>query len=250
MNCDEASILMHALIDGELDAGHARELEMHIATCPSCAARLREFHELRKMMTPASLRYTAPASLRASIEGKLPARAAGANRRSVIKGFAAGATLSAIAASGVLVMVMRTDDQRRIVGEVVSAHLRSLQAQHLTDVVSTDQHTVKPWFNGRLDVAPPVADLTAQGFTLLGGRLDYVDAKPVAAIVYRRRVHIINLICAPAPGSANRAATVESLHGFNVRRWSENGLNLWAVSDINTDELMEFGEKFEAALKQ
>ena len=147
-------------------------------------------------------------------------------------------------------MVMRTDDQKRILGEVVSAHLRSLQAQHLTDVLSSDQHTVKPWFNGRLDVAPPVVDLTAQGFTLLGGRLDYVDAKPVAAIVYRRRVHVINLFCAPAPGSANRGAAMESLHGFNVRRWSENGLNLWAVSDINADELAEFGEKFEAALRQ
>src|SRR5450755_25353 len=227
MNCDEASILMHALIDGELDAGHARELETHIATCATCAARLREFHELRKMMTPVGLRFAAPADLRASIEGKLPAPPAAASRRSIIKGFAAGATLSALAASGLLVMVMRTDDQKRIVGEVVSAHLRSLQAQHLTDVVSTDQHTVKPWFNGRLDVAPPVA-----------------------AIVYRRRVHIINLFCAPAPGSANSKATMESLHGFNVRRWSENGLNLWAVSDINADELMEFGEKFEAALKQ
>jgi anti-sigma factor RsiW len=250
MNCDEASVLMHALIDGELDAGHARELETHIATCASCAARLREVHELRRMMTPERLRYKAPVSLRTSIEGKLPAPVVAASRRSVIKGFALGATASALAASGLLVMVMRTDDQKRILGEVVSAHLRSLQAQHLIDVQSSDQHTVKPWFNGRLDVAPPVADLTALGFTLLGGRLDYVDAKPVAAIVYRRRVHIINLFCAPAPGSARRAATMESLHGFNVRRWSDNGINLWAVSDINADELMEFGEKFEVALKQ
>jgi anti-sigma factor RsiW len=251
MNCDEAKVLVHALIDGELDAGHARELEAHIAGCADCAAHLRDFQELRKAMTPGSLRYPAPASLRTRIEGKLPTpRAAGANRRSLIKGFAAGAAFSAIAASGVLVLAMRTDDQRRILDEVVSAHLRSLQAQHLIDVQSSDQHTVKPWFNGRLDAAPPVADLTAQGFTLLGGRLDYVDAKPVAAIVYRRRVHIINLFCAPAPGTGHRAATIESLHGFNVRRWTDNGLDLWAVSDINADELMEFGDKFEAALKQ
>lgn len=250
MNCEEASLLLHALIDGKLDAGHVRDVEAHIAICPNCAAQLREFQEFRNGMTPASLRYTAPMSLRSRIEGKLPARAAGTNRRSVIKGFAVGATASALAASGVLVMVMRSDDEQRILGEVVSAHLRSLQAQHLTDVQSSDQHTVKPWFNGKLDVAPPVIDLTALGFTLLGGRLDYVDAKPVAAIVYRRRVHVINLFCAPAPGSSKRGAAMESLYGFNVRRWTENGLNLWAVSDINADELTEFGDKFEAALRQ
>jgi len=251
MNCDEASVLIHALIDGELDAGNARDVEAHIAICPACAAQHREFLEFRKAISPAGLRHAAPASLRRRIEGKLPVPREGvASRRSVIKGFALGATASALAASGLLMMVMRADDESRLLGEVVSAHLRSLQAQHLTDVVSTDQHAVKPWFNGRLDVAPPVADLTALGFTLLGGRLDYVDAKPVAAIVYRRRIHVINLFCAPAPGSSHRAATIESLHGFNVRRWSDNGLNLWAVSDINAEELAEFGEKFEAALKQ
>jgi anti-sigma factor RsiW len=250
MNCDEASILLHALIDNELDAGHAREMEAHIATCADCAAQLREFQDFRNTMAAARLRHAAPTSLRARIEGKLPTPDATVSRRSVFKGFALGATVSALAASGVLVLVMRGDNDRRALGEVVSAHLRSLQAQHLTDVLSTDQHTVKPWFNGRLDVAPPVADLTAQGFTLLGGRLDYIDAKPVAAIVYRRRVHVINLFCAPAPGAANRNATMQSLQGFNVRSWTENGLNLWAVSDINADELAEFGEKFEAALKQ
>ncbi len=249
MNCEEAEVLLHALIDGELDAGHAREVEAHIAACSACAARLREFTDMRQAVNPAALRYAAPSSLRSRIEGKLPAPQAAQSRRSVIKGFAVGATASALAASGLLVMVMRQDDDRRLLGEVVSAHLRSLQAQHLTDVVSSDQHTVKPWFNGRLDVAPPVVDLTALGFTLIGGRLDYVDAKPVAAIVYRRRVHVINLFCAPSPGAARRRAVMESLQGFNVRRWTDNGLNLWAVSDINADELSEFGEKFEAALR-
>jgi anti-sigma factor RsiW len=251
MDCQEAGILLHALIDGELDAGHAREVEAHIAACPDCAAQFRQFQEFRKALLPGLLRHTAPAGLRQSIEGKLPTPgAAGASRRSVIKGFALGATASALAASGLLVMVMRTDDRQRILSEVVSAHLRSLQAQQLTDVVSTDQHTVKPWFNGRLDVAPPVADLTAQGFTLLGGRLDYLAAKPVAAIVYRRRVHIINLFCAPAQDPANLRAAMESLQGFNVRYWRQNGIDLWAVSDISADELTEFGEKFQAALQQ
>ena len=184
MDCQESGVLLHALIDGELDAGHAREVEAHIAACADCAKQFRQFQEFRKALLPGRLRHTAPAGLRQSIEGRLPtATAAAASRRSVIKGFALGATASALAASGLLVMVMRSDDKRQIVSEVVSAHLRSLQAQQLTDVVSTDQHTVKPWFNGRLDVAPPVADLTAQGFTLLGGRLDYLAAKPVAAIV-------------------------------------------------------------------
>lgn len=251
MNCEDTDVLMHALLDGELDAGNARAVEAHIASCAGCTEKLREVRDFRATIAPESLRYQAPPSLRARIEGKLPAPAAvAASRRAVIKGFALGATASALAASGVLVMVMRDDDERRVLGEVVSAHLRSLQAQHLTDVLSSDQHTVKPWFNGRLDVAPPVVDLTAQGFSLLGGRLDYADAKPVAAIVYRRRIHIINLFCAPAPMAARRAATMQSLHGYNVRSWSENGLNLWAVSDINPEELTEFGENFEAALGQ
>jgi len=251
MNCDEAEVLLHALIDGELDAGHAREVEAHIVICATCAARLRDFQELRKTTSAMDLRYAAPASLRAKIETGLPkAPASAPTRRAAIKGFAFGAGLSALAASGLLVMVMRNDDRQRVLGEVVSAHLRSLQAQHLIDVQSSDQHTVKPWFNGRLDLAPPVVDLTAQGFTLLGGRLDTFDAKPVAVIVYRRRVHIINLFCAPAPGSADRAAVMESLHGYNVQHWSENGLTLWAVSDLNAEELAEFGDKFEAALRQ
>ncbi len=151
-----------------------------------------------------------------------------------------------------------SDTMRRLIGElpaefrevIVLREINDLSYRDIATVIEAPIGTVMSWFNGRLDVAPPVADLTAQGFTLLGGRLDYVDAKPAAAIVYRRRVHIINLFCAPAPGSGDRAATIESLHGFNVRRWRENGLSLWAVSDISVDELAEFGEKFEAALKQ
>jgi anti-sigma factor RsiW len=250
MTCDEAEILLHALIDGELDAGHAREVEDHIAGCPDCAAALAAYREMSKAITDADLRYTAPPLLRKRIEAALPQTPAQMpNRRAVLQGFAMGSAVSAIAATGLVAIVLRNDDAQRIESEVVSAHLRSLQAGHLTDVISTDQHTVKPWFNGKLDVAPPVIDLTAQGFTLIGGRLDYVDARPIGAIVYRRRAHIINLFVAVTSSTERRPAKMETIQGYNIRSWSDRGLNYWAVSDIAADELAEFGEKFEAAMK-
>ena len=160
-----------------------------------------------------------------------------------------GSAVSALAATGLVAIVLSKDDQQRIESEVVSAHLRSLQAGHLTDVLSTDQHTVKPWFNGKLDVTPPVIDLTAQGFTLIGGRLDYIDARAVGAIVYRRRLHVINLFVTQTASTEPRAAKTETFQGFNIRSWSEGGLNYWAVSDLAADELAEFTDKFEIAAK-
>jgi anti-sigma factor RsiW len=249
MTCDEAEILLHALIDSELDAGHAREVEDHIAGCAACAAALTDYREMSRAVAGADLHYKAPPELRRRIEASLPRAQPAPNRRAVLRGFAMGSAVSAIAATGLVAIVLRNDDQSRITSEIVSAHLRSLQAGHLTDVISTDQHTVKPWFNGRLDVAPPVIDLTALGFTLIGGRLDYVDARPVGAIVYRRRLHVINLFVAQTANTETRAAKTETFQGFNVRSWSEGGLNYWAVSDIAADELAEFSEKFQGAMK-
>jgi anti-sigma factor RsiW len=251
MNCEEAGVLLHALIDRELDAGHAREVEVHVAGCPQCAAQMRVYQMMRETLAAPGLRYEAPGSLRSRIDKIAPRPATVVpltNRRSVLKGFAWGSAFSAAVAASVVVLVVRREDQQRTLGDVVSAHLRSLQADHLTDVLSTDQHTVKPWFNGKLDVAPPVIDLTAQGFTLLGGRLDYVNGRPVPAIVYRRRVHVINLFVAPA-GSGERGAAVEKVQGYNVRRWTWSDLDFWAVSDINAEELQEFEEKFEAGVR-
>ena len=255
MTCDDAEILLHALIDGELDASHAREVEAHIETCPRCAAELAAFRQMRETMTKADLRYTAPASLRQRIDAALPKPAAPSNvtplasRRSVLRGFAMGSAVSALAATLLVAVVVRHDDQQMIESEIVSAHLRSLQPNHLIDVVSTDQHTVKPWFNGKLDVSPPVIDLTAQGFTLIGGRLDYVDARAIGAVVYKRRAHVINLFVAQTSNAARKPAKIETIQGFNIRRWSARGLNYWAVSDIGSDELAEFGDKFEAAVQ-
>jgi anti-sigma factor RsiW len=248
MTCDEAEILLHALIDGELDAGHARAVEDHIAGCPRCAAQLRACRELSKAVAGADLRYAAPPELRRRIEASLP-QARVPNRRAVLRGFAMGSAVSAIAATGLVAIILRSDDEARIESEVVSAHLRSLQAGHLTDVLSTDQHTVKPWFNGKLDVAPPVIDLTAQGFTLIGGRLDYIDARAIGAVVYRRRQHVINLFVAQTSSTERRPAKIDTIQGFNIRHWSDRGLNYWAVSDLAKDELADFGERFENAIR-
>jgi anti-sigma factor RsiW len=251
MTCDEAEILLHALVDGELDAGHISEVEAHVATCPRCTAELATIREMHEAIARADLKFTAPPLLRRRIEALLPQPQAttAPSRRSLLKGFAMGSAVSALAATGLVAIVLTKDDQQRIESEVVSAHLRSLQAGHLTDVISTDQHTVKPWFNGKLDVSPPVIDLTAQGFTLIGGRLDYVDARAIGAVVYRRRQHVINLFVAQTATTERRAARTDTIQGFNIRRWGERGLNFWAVSDIGADELNEFGDKFEAAMR-
>jgi len=245
MTCEESEILLHALLDDELDAGHAREVEAHVAACPGCAAQLHQFRALRTAMSAKELRFSAPASLRTRLDAVIPtAPLPVPSRRMLLKGFALGSMVSAAVAASFVITVVRSDQDQRVFGEVVSAHLRSLQAEHLIDVQTSDQHTVKPWFNGRLDVAPPVVDLTAQGFMLIGGRLDYVDGRAVAAIVYRRRNHVINLFVAQSAGS-ERSAKAETVQGFNIRFWSEQGLNFWAVSDLNTEELQEFVEKFQ-----
>ena len=247
MTCEEAEVLLHALIDGELDAGHTREVEAHVAGCARCAARLAAYRDLQQALAGGRLRHAAPASLRTSIERTLPKPAARASRRAVLKGFFAGGALSAAAAASIAFIVLRQDRDGRILGEAISAHLRSLQAEHLTDVVSSDRHTVKPWFNGKLDLAPPVIDLTAQGFTLIGGRLDYVDARAIGAVVYKRRAHVINLFVAQTSNMQRRPAKADTVQGYNIRSWSDRGLNYWAISDLGADELAEFGEKFEAA---
>jgi anti-sigma factor RsiW len=251
LNCEEARLLVHALVDGELDSGHAREVEAHVASCAECAAELALMRDLRDKMKSVDLHYPMPDGLLNRLERTLPVQPIAKNspgtRRDLLKGFGAGVGLSAIAASGLLVMVVRKDAEDQMLGSLVSAHLRSLQADHLTDVQTSDQHMVKPWFNGRVDVAPPVPDLTAQGFTLVGGRLDTVEGNAVAAIVYRRRGHVINLFVAVAATDKGQA-NMEIVRGFNIRHWSDQGLSLWAVSDINAAELEEFEQKFENAI--
>jgi anti-sigma factor RsiW len=258
MNCAEAEIMLHALLDGELDAGHARDVEAHLADCAGCTEKLAAFRALRDAMAGADLKQAAPAALRARIEAALPQPAARAgaavvpfrpSRRSFFGGFGAGAVLSGALAASLALTVFRNDQDQAVASDVVSAHIRSLQANHLMDVETSDQHTVKPWFDGKVDVAPPVIDLTAEGFTLLGGRLDYIDGEPVASVVYRRRKHIINLFVAQHLGTARAAVTARTVQGYNVRHWSEQGLEFWAVSDLDGEELGEFVHKISAAAR-
>src|SRR5580698_2427159 len=257
MNCGDSEILLNALVDGELDAGHARDVEKHVAACPVCTEKLTEFREIHDAVSGAGLKMAAPAHLRSRIEEALPLPSARViaprkffqpSRRTFFGGFAVGTALSAALAASLVLTVVGTDQQQTIANEVVSAHIRSLQAGHLIDVETSDQHTVKPWFNGKVDVAPPVIDLTAQGFTLLGGRLDYIDGEPVASVVYQRRKHIINLFVAQRLGAEHASVAASTVQGYNVRNWSDKGLDFWAVSDLDGEELGEFVQKISAAL--
>jgi anti-sigma factor RsiW len=251
-SCEQVSLLLHALMDGELDPGQAREVEAHIAGCQRCAAALRDYREMRQAMSRADLGFAAPASLRQRIDAAIPApavRSRAPTRRSLLQGFALGTALSAAAAASVVFVVVRGDQDQRILGDVVTAHLRSLQAGHLTDISSGDQHAIKPWFNAKLNVAPPVIDLTSQGFALLGGRLDTIDGKAVAAIVYRRGGHVINLFVATAADTGHTPARGEAVQGFNTQRWADQGFRFIAISDASAGELQEFHTKFESALR-
>jgi anti-sigma factor RsiW len=257
MNCAESEILLHALLDGELDAGHARDVEAHAASCPACAENLKTFRAMREAMAGADLKERAPAHLRSRIEAALrlpsaqlitPRKFFQPSRRMFFGGFAVGTALSAALAATLVLTVFTNDQEQTIADEVVSAHIRSLQPGHLMDVETSDQHTVKPWFDGKVDVAPPVIDLTAEGFTLLGGRLDYIDGEPVASVVYKRRKHVINLFVAQRLGAVHRNVTDRTVQGYNVRHWSEGGLDYWAVSDLDPLELNEFVQKISATL--
>ena len=176
------------------------------------------YREMKRAMRAAQLRFTAPMSLRHSIERALRRRLRASRTAALFSiGFAMGTAISNAVAASLVIAVLRTDQDQRMLDEVLSAHVRSLQGNHLTDVQTSDQHTVKPWFNGKLDLAPPVVDLTAQGFRLIGGRLDYLDGKTVASIVYRRRTHVINLFVAQGTPSASHRAQLETMQGFNIR---------------------------------
>jgi anti-sigma factor (TIGR02949 family) len=243
VSCEDVDRNLDLYVDHELDPASAAAVREHLAGCAACRQRVGEREILGRLIRSAPF-YAAPDGLRARVS----ARAARTTRwvsvqRTLL--WAAAAVL--IVSVGGIALVRSTETRpdsavamAAMIDEVVDGHVRSLMAEHLFDVRSTDQHTVKPWFLGKLDFSPPVVDLASIGFPLVGGRLDYLGGQPAAALVYQRQKHTINVIVTPERNGAFAAIDARTVRGFHVHHWSRDGMSFWAVSDLNDAELTEF----------
>ncbi len=241
--CADRQMMLHALIDDELDAANTALIEGHLQTCPGCAAEFERLGALRSLLAEEPLGYPAPAALRARIAAALPSPRANPWPAR----FAWGAGGAGIAAAASLALMLAQPPAPGLEQQLVASHVRSLLADHLTDVATSDQHQVKPWFNGRIDFSPPTPELAAQGFPLAGGRLDYIAERVVPAIVYRRRLHTINLFVLPAGSGAGPVDA--GFDGYHLRHWQTGGLDYWAVSDVSDGDLALFQNAFTAAAR-
>jgi anti-sigma factor RsiW len=244
MMCNDARLLLHAYLDDELDAAQSVAITRHMQGCAACAANYANYAQLRKAMAQPSLYRRAPEALRKQWETPKQAEAPSiAKPRRGLIGLAMAAgfigALLLIAPMWLYVLHQRGADTNQLADEVVSSHIRSMQQQHLMDVVSTDQHTVKPWFEGKLDFSPRVKDLADEGFPLIGGRLDALDGHSVAALIYKRRLHVINLYQWPST-STTSAQDITQWHGYTVIRWTASNMQYVAVSDVNEGDLRQF----------
>jgi mycothiol system anti-sigma-R factor len=242
MECDAAAAQVHLYLDDELAPDMVGRIQEHLRGCAACSRLYERQRAMNSVVRQHAHYHTAPKHLPRAIRSSLRTLAAAERprRRAAWGWFASGAALASAATLAISLGLHQPGVHAdALEQELVAAHVRSLMVNHLTDVVSSDQHTVKPWFNGKLDVSPPVADLAAEGFPLIGGRLDYIDQRPVVALVYRHAKHPINLFVWPA-GAATTPSETLIRHGYNLVHWDQGGMTFWAVSDLNTSELQDF----------
>ena len=249
MQCEEVRPLLDAYLDGEVAEAEQTLLRDHLEDCAECGPEAAVLERLRDGIRRAAPVYRAPAALRASVRSALRREAAEARpaavRASGWLAYAASILLAVAVGSGGTFLLTGERQENTIANEVIDSHLRSLLGDHLTDVASSDKHTVKPWFAGRTDLSPPGVDLAAEGFPLIGGRLDLIQGKPVPALVYRAGKHVINVFVLPTRPS-DHAETV-TRRGYTLHHWNEGDLGYWAVSDASPDEFAKFEHEFRAA---
>jgi anti-sigma factor RsiW len=250
MNCEEFHRLMHAYADNELDPLRSAEAEQHLQTCSACAVAHENLLVLKRSTSAAS--FTAPDELRDSVRTALRRARTSETfipRRDFRPWLLSGLAIAASVLLGFFLgqnLPRRSSDQV-LLAEMIDSHVRSLVGTHLVDVVSSDQHTVRPWFEGKLDFAPPVEDLSGHEFPLVGGRVEYIGGHPVAALVYQRRKHFINLFIWPANGGAEPVAASKPQRGYNVVHWRMEGMNYSAISEVSEDDLRKFAAAFSGA---
>ena len=247
MRCQDWEDFVDAYLDNELDAVSAIQFQAHLDECRACQEALGSRERLQSLLRHRRMRFEPPRELRRSVDRLLEREAAKAATREncLIPPFAAlTATVSLMFVAGLAWLttatLVREAAQGPLVAEITSSHIRSLLADHLLDVSSSDQHTVKPWFDGKTEYSPPVKDLAAQGFRLAGGRLDYVNNRHVAVLVYEHHKQVINLFICPASSKVPPGESTLTQDGYHLVRWTADGMNFWAVSDAATDVLRNF----------
>ena len=245
MTCREAGPLLNARLDNELDMAGSASIDLHLSSCRACAAQYAALENLHEEIAAADLAYT----LGIALEQKLAARFM-EEEKSPSRFWSwnwLNASVMAAAAIAVVVLIVLIPMLRTgggtdaIATEILDNHLRALQTVHQVDVPSSDQHTVKPWFQGKTSFSPPVPDLTKDDFILIGGRLEVIHQQPAAAIVYRRRQHVINLYVSPSAG-ADSKTELRDLGGYHLLHWMQNNLSYWAVSDVDPTDLRTFAD--------
>jgi anti-sigma factor RsiW len=242
--CQAAQSLIHPYLDGELDLVRSLEIEAHLKDCQACARHHSELRSLHSAISNNALRFEPSAALRKRIgtairnEGDRTNNGSRRSWRWLIP--AVSFPILAIVAVSLFALLTRPSTSDLIAQEIVSSHVRSLMEKHLTDVPSSDQHTVKPWFDGRLDFSPPVKDLAVAEFSLVGGRLDYIGNRPVAALVYQHRQHYLNVFVWPSTGTSETSGKALVRQGYNLINWTNSGMNYWVISDLNLAELQQF----------